>query len=410
MSAPLEQPIYAESFEEVEDNEPLLPNETVKERAKVSIRRRWLQPLRSRRLPPSEGIILSLKQFAKKYSSFFPLCVFIEQGYYDPKLHYEVSAGDFYTLNFLSTTRSIVVKDRGGNLNVFPTNSHVECTFLYNPDGDLERAKRGYILPTVRDILERRARPDVVMATHDYEGGSEEASVKESEVLVLTSKRTWSSANSLSVYSVTLGTPKLLASSCRGEFSTNPYSTKMRISDILGRVDKSFPVKACFYVAQEFEQEIEPSLVEEPLEVIGVRSTECVVANVSIHAPATESRPASSSPLVELPLHTSVIVSLHLHKDACCTRQRPRVVEKARDKSRGKSGAFHPPLAGERSAYQGLVETEVGSEPLYEYPAPRKLSSEISTAVTILEKSLKEVCKKISLCIPAARGSKCQGL
>ena len=386
MSALLEPRIFAEPIDVVEAKEPLLLMKTTKERGtRSSIRRtsRWIQPrisLRSRRSPPSEGKILSLKQFVKKYSSFFPLCVFVEQGYYDPEQHYEVSAGDRYTLKFISTTQSIMVKDRSGKLNMIPTNSHVECTFLYNPEGDLERAKLGYVYPTVRDILDRRTRPNVVIATRDYEGGSEEASVEQSEVLVVLNSniRKWSrhSESSLSVYSVTLGMAKLLPTSCRGDFSTNPYSTKMGVAEILGHVGKSvcFPIKACLYITPEFEQEIEPHLIDEPLDVMGVRSTECVVATFIHDSESCSGASSSGSQLVELPLHISVTVSLHLHKDSHCTRRRSRVLAKARG-----------------PVYQSLVEPKADSAPLYEVlngPNPN-LNSEISTAVIILEKSLK---------------------
>ena len=135
-----------------------------------------------------------------------------------------------------------------------------------------------------------------------------------------------------------------------------------------------FPIKACLYITPEFEQEIEPHLIDEPLDVMGVRSTECVVATFIHDSESCSGASSSGSQLVELPLHISVTVSLHLHKDSHCTRRRSRVLAKAR-----------------APVYQSLVEPKADSAPLYEVlngPNPN-LNSEISTAVIILEKSLK---------------------
>ena len=382
-----------------EANGLLLPAATTEERSNHSITHTGrLNPritFCSRRRPPVEGKILVLKQFVKKYRSLFPLCVSVAQGYCNPELGYEVTAGELYMLILTRTMKWIVVADRCGKQKLIPMNSHVEYTFLYNPDGDLERAKRGYILPTVRDILDRRTRPYVIRATRGYEGDTEEDSVEQSEVLiVLKQKRRGFGDSSLSVYSVTLGMTKLLPSHCLGDFSTNPYATKLRITEILGHIDMSFPAKVCLFIVPEFDKEIDPCLLENPMDVLGLRSTKSVLANlVSSHDNALETYDPNNQPL-EIPLYLPITVSVHSHKPADSDSHTARLVPLVFETPNLKTETLDTDLS--ERPYQFLNETYgKDSDTLYEVAGPRatyttrNLSSEIIHGVRVLEKSLK---------------------
>ena len=384
-----------------ESSEPLLPAATTKAHFSRSI-----TPTRCRvpALPflfttrrPVERKVLSLKRFIKAYSSLFPLCVSIEEGYCNSSLGCELSAGECYTLNFTTTTRSVVVSDGRGKQDTIPMNSHVEYTFLYNPEGNLERAKSGYILPTVRDILDgRRARPDVVCATRSYKGGNEAASVEESEVIViLKQKRRRSGSGILAVYSITFGMVKLLPSQCRGDFTTNPYATKLRITEILGHIEKRFPAKACLFLAPEFDSEVDRNLLDDTVDVLGLQCTNSVAASLSAHG--DESLIGLSSHWIEIPSNLPITVSLHCHKNSkSATKDRPLVAETA---CRRKSETLdhrepHVVVDGPAYNYQPLIEAKDPdiADALYEVAGPsattRSVSSDICLGVKAIEKSL----------------------
>ena len=71
----------------------------------------------------------------------------------------------------------------------FPIHSSIKFGLLYDPNDNLEEAKRGFHFNTVAEILAMKSLPKVVRVRKTYNGSNAESSVTVNELLVVKSTK-----------------------------------------------------------------------------------------------------------------------------------------------------------------------------------------------------------------------------
>ena len=81
----------------------------------------------------------------------------------------------------------MTIEDEGGTRYSIPLSSPIKFGLLYNPDGDITKAMRGFHFKTIEEMTKRKTFPRVMRATqtfHSNKHGSQ-SSVKADEVLII---------------------------------------------------------------------------------------------------------------------------------------------------------------------------------------------------------------------------------
>ena len=114
-----------------------------------------------------------------------------------------------------------------------PLGSAVQLSLLYNPEGNEEKACKGYEFKSIGEMIKKFPGnlPKVICATKAYSGDGLKSTVHENELLVVESYD--EQRKKLQVISHGKSRiPKLLPDQCQGQFTTKPYKVCLYVSDI----------------------------------------------------------------------------------------------------------------------------------------------------------------------------------
>ncbi len=229
---------------------------------------------------------LSLIDFEKKYSNLLPLQVEVLQGYRGPVPELSISAGDIYNIHFKQHRQVVIVQDDRGQTYSLPISSELKVGLLYSEPG-----KNGdhATFDKVSNILAQKTSPKLVCATNRWGKSDLKTSIIEGEVLVIRNKK----RGALEVFSCTTNLMKVLPSSCKGCFTTDPFLTQLHLLEIIEYVPNAFPSKARIFLNISTEVGDIPrrlrldtvSLLEQKTEVSLVASAVNADCDVSTDAP-----------------------------------------------------------------------------------------------------------------------------
>ena len=141
------------------------------------------------------------------------------------------------------------VEDRHNKGDFYiPLNSTIQFSVAYNPNKDEEEAMRGFVYPSVKDILRLSPLPQIVCATKAVKpkSGQPDSTLHAEEVLyILEAVKSTSSKNRrrLKVYSFADRSEKLLEERCEGHFSTKPQHVKLSLARIMKHLHDPFPLE-----------------------------------------------------------------------------------------------------------------------------------------------------------------------
>ncbi|KAL5506589.1 hypothetical protein EMCRGX_G008268 [Ephydatia muelleri] len=263
-------------------------------------------------LPPGKDSAFSIDKFTTSYAHLLPTRVIVEQGYFDFERNFGVTTGEVYNLHFIKKVKSVSVSDSNSQRHVLPLNACVEYCLLHDPDGDRERARAGYTYRRAGDIMALKTLPAVVRAKSAYRGGDAASSVEALEMLVVlqvAKKHKFMRNRVLSVFSLTNSTKKALSEECEGNFSTDPYGTKLFLPEIIQHLPNAFPTTALMFVSPDVTHNIPLHLFDEFLVLEGLVESRSIIAT-------TCDLPNSSSPsqcvrnLIEFPVSLPITVTL----------------------------------------------------------------------------------------------------
>lgn len=267
--------------------------------------------------PPNdeECRAFSVDKFTTSYSHLLPTRVRVEQGYFDFERNFGVTTGEVYNMHFIKKVRSVSLLDSHSQRHILPLNASVEYSILHDPDGDQERARAGYLYRRAGDIMALKMLPTVVRAKNAYQGGDPTSSVDAYEMLIVlqvTKKHKFMRNRVLSVYSVTHSRKKTLSEECEGNFSTDPYGTKLFLPEILSHLANPFPATALMFISPDVTHSIPLHLFDEPLVLEGLVESRSVIATAcDLQKPSS---PSSASlqvgNLIEFPVSLPFTVTL----------------------------------------------------------------------------------------------------
>lgn len=247
-----------------------------------------------------DGGAFSIDNFVTSYAHLLPTRVRVAQGYFDFERNFGVTTGEVYNLHFIKKTKSVSISDTMSQNYTLPLNASVEYSLLHNPDGDLERARAGYTYRTAGDIMALKTLPTVVRTRSAYKGGDSSSSVEEFEVFVIlgiTKKHRFLRSRILSVYSITNSVKKMLAEECEGNFSTDPYGTKLFLPEILQHILNPFPANALMFVSPDIAHNLPMHLFDELLVLEDLVESKSIIATVcDLH------NPSCAENLIEFPV------------------------------------------------------------------------------------------------------------
>ena len=258
---------------------------------------------------PGKGEAFSIETLVTSYANLLPTRVKVEQGYFDFERNFGVTTGEIYNLHFIKKVKSVSVLDTLSQRHTLPLNASVEYCLLHNPDADEERARTGHTYRTVGDIMALKALPTVVRAKTAYRAGDPSSSVDELELLIVlqvTKKHKFLRNRVLSVYSVTCATKKMLSEECEGNFTTDPYGTKLFLPEILQHIENPFPVPALLFISPDVTHNIPIHLFDELLLLEGLVEIKSVIATTACALP----NDPSSGTLIEFPVTLPFTVTL----------------------------------------------------------------------------------------------------
>ena len=192
---------------------------------------------------PSEE--LQLSEFIKRYSSRLPTVVKVAKGFYGVSDQTAITTGDKFVLHFTKNTKvMIAVGEDGRSSFSFPLNSSIQFGLIFNPNNNLEAAKKGLFFTTIAEICAMKILPKVICATKAYHGNNAESSVGTNEILIVLSSKSTLGKKQLKVHSVTMNKRKTLPENTAGHFSTAPWDIRMTLQEIRQYVSCPFPCKA----------------------------------------------------------------------------------------------------------------------------------------------------------------------
>ena len=143
-----------------------------------------------------------------------------------------MATNESFNLHFLKSTKIAVITDPITNEKYsIPYSSSVKLGLIYSPSPDDENATPYMQLKTAGDVMKLKSLPLILTATTAYDGGAENKSVSESEVVFVKGIVKVSRAKQLQVMGLN-GEEKFLAAKCAGCFSTDPRHTKLHPSKL----------------------------------------------------------------------------------------------------------------------------------------------------------------------------------
>ena len=97
-----------------------------------------------------------------------------------------ISTGEVYNFHFIKGETVVSFLDKEQKLYSLPLYSSAMVAPLYNPDGDIKKALKGYSFKTIGDLLACSDLPKIVGVRKSYIGHQPISSVNANEVLIIT--------------------------------------------------------------------------------------------------------------------------------------------------------------------------------------------------------------------------------
>ena len=152
------------------------------------------------------------------------------------------------------------IKELGSDVEYsIPVTSTMQFGPVYNPyHHDYQDALRGFVYPTVADILkvvETGPLPKLICATRDSSITTPGDRVTKGELLLIKEVRSVSEHHhrQLHVSSLMTNTDKFLHEDCAGGFSTKPESNKLSLISIIKHVPHAFPMTVKIFPGPDLE-------------------------------------------------------------------------------------------------------------------------------------------------------------
>ena len=194
---------------------------------------------------PDESKVVSLSDLSTHFSQFLPLRVQIVTGFCaendkDPTLDID----DIYNIHLLKHTDVVVIRDITGEHYNIPIYSSLQFGLVYEPRNETK------VFTSVGEIVNAKPLPKVIVVMEQRSGHSEKTSLAANELLVIQSIHKHGGGLkklSLKVYSITANAKKDLPGDCVARFTTDPWLTKLYLSDMVEYMSSPFPCNARLY-------------------------------------------------------------------------------------------------------------------------------------------------------------------
>ena len=177
---------------------------------------------------------LSLLQFVEKYSNSLPTQVSVEKGHYGSNDPETLGNQEKLIISFVKSRKVLNIVTSTKQKFSLPLGSAIQLSLLYNPEGNKEKAYKGYMFQSVGEMIKRFPGvnlPKVVCATKAYSGAGLKSTVHENELLVVENYDM--QTKKLQVISHGRNPiSKFLPDQCQGEFTTEPSKVSLYVSDI----------------------------------------------------------------------------------------------------------------------------------------------------------------------------------
>jgi hypothetical protein len=203
----------------------------------------------------SDSLEMTLCEFAREYHDRLPQQVLVTHGvYWKENLEVNISSSERLNIHFIRHRESVKIRDLGSEVEYsIPVTSTLEFGPVYNPHhGDMRDAMRGFIYPSVADILhivETAPLPKLISATTDSSTTAPGDRVSKGELLLI--KKVQSKTNvgyqQLQVQSLTTNTAKFLHEKCDGNFTTKPEAIKLSLFSIIKHIPNALPLPAMIF-------------------------------------------------------------------------------------------------------------------------------------------------------------------
>ena len=177
---------------------------------------------------------LSLLQFVEKYSKSLPAQVIIERGHYGSNDTETLGSQEKLIISFVKSRKVLNIVTSTKQKFTLPLGSAVQLRLLYNPEGNEEKARKGYKFQSVGHLIKKfpAKLPRVICATKAYTGDDKESTVRENELLVVESYDMQTKRLKVRSHDGENPTPKFLLDQCKGYFTTDPSKVCLYVSDI----------------------------------------------------------------------------------------------------------------------------------------------------------------------------------
>ena len=176
---------------------------------------------------------LSLLQFVEKYSNSLPAQVSVEKGHYGSNDPETLGSQEQLIISFVKSRKVLNIVTSTKQKFSLPLGSAIQLSVLYNPEGNKEKACKGYEFKSINEMIKKfpGKLPTVICATKAYRGDGLKSTVRENEVLVVQSYDTHTKR--LQVISHGRNPiSKFLPDQCEGQFTTVPSKVCLYVSDI----------------------------------------------------------------------------------------------------------------------------------------------------------------------------------
>ena len=194
----------------------------------------------------------TVQEFAEQFCEKLPMQVYVSKGIYGMEDKYSLSTDDICNIHFSRQRELVQIDEREHQLKLsVPLNSSIKFGVVYNPQNNENEAMKGYLFPSVSDLLSLGygSLPKIVCACqlHDPErSGSEPAR----EVLAIKEVILPDNPDEfrlLRVFSITALRERILDERVYGHFSTRPSFMQLYLSEILKYVSNPIPSEVSMF-------------------------------------------------------------------------------------------------------------------------------------------------------------------
>lgn len=195
---------------------------------------------------------LSVQEFADQFSEKLPVQVYVSKGIYGTEDKYSLSTDDICNVHFVRHRELVRIeeKDRQLELSV-PLNSAIKFGVVYNPQNNENEAMKGYLFPSVSDLLSLgySSLPKIVCACqfHNPERPESEPSREVMAIKEVILPGNPDEFRKLRVFSISALKERILDENVYGHFSTRPSFMQLYLPEILKYVSNPIPSQVSMF-------------------------------------------------------------------------------------------------------------------------------------------------------------------